>query len=172
MSIRKGNATWTVPIPADDKSPKKRKSKSKSVESVMDMTKTPTLQNIDVNFRKGKLIGIIGPIGSGKSSFLQVLLRELPLDSGVLNVNGSVSYASQEPWVFAASVRQNILFGEDHDHERYNEIVKCCALTQDFKQFENGDRTIVGEKGTLSGGQKARIKYVISKIKKKKLNTF
>lgn len=167
MSIRKGNATWTVPIPTDDKSPKKSKSKSKPVESVVDMTKTPTLQNIDVNFRKGKLIGIIGPIGSGKSSFLQVLLRELPLDSGVLNVNGSVSYASQEPWVFAASVRQNILFGKDHDHEHYNQIVKCCALTQDFAQFENGDRTIVGEKGTLSGGQKARIKYVISKIQKK-----
>lgn len=172
MSIKKGNATWNVSLPEDDKSPKKRKSKSKSVESVVDITKTPTLQNIDVNFLKGKLIGIIGPIGSGKSSLLQVLLRELPLDSGVLNVNGSVSYASQEPWVFAASVRQNILFGEDFDHEHYNVVTKCCALTQDFRQFENGDLTIVGEKGTLSGGQKARIKYVILKFQKKNCTNF
>lgn len=116
------------------------------------------LDNINIDIRKGKLIGVIGAIGTGKSSLLQLLLHELPLQSGTLNVNGSASYASQEPWVFAASVRQNILFGASYDSDRYNKVVKCCALQSDFEQFENGDRTIIGEKGTLSGGQKARIK--------------
>lgn len=60
--------------------------------------------------------------------------------------------------MFAASVRQNILFGQEFDRDRYNAVVKSCSLRSDFEQFENGDRTIVGEKGTLSGGQKARIK--------------
>lgn len=125
-------------------------------------TLTPTaatLIDLNTDFPKGKLIGIIGSVGAGKSSLLQVILRELPIESGSMNANGSVSYASQEPWIFSASVRQNILFGEEYDRDRYNAVVRTCALEEDFKQFENGDRTIVGDRGaSLSGGQKARIK--------------
>lgn len=120
-----------------------------------------TLENINVDFASGKLIGVIGSIGAGKSSLLQVLLHELPLKSGSLIINGSTSYASQEPWIFPATVRQNILFGQDYDRDRYNAVVKCCALQKDFEQFANGDQTMVGETGTLSGGQKARIKWVV-----------
>lgn len=121
--------------------------------------KSPTLSNINVNIKKGKLIGVVGPVGAGKSSLLQALLRELPLESGSININGVVSYAAQEPWVFAGTVRQNILFGQDMDRERYDAVVKACALLKDFEQFEFGDKTIIGERGaSLSGGQKARIK--------------
>lgn len=118
-----------------------------------------TLNNFSIDFPRGKLIGVIGPVGAGKSSLLQAILRELPLQSGAINVNGSLSYASQEPWVFAGSVRQNIVFGKEYDHGRYTAVVRVCALERDFEQFENGDRTIVGDRGaSLSGGQKARIK--------------
>lgn len=118
-----------------------------------------TLDNLNVNIPKGKLIGVIGPVGSGKSSFLQVLLRELPFNSGLMNIDGTISYASQEPWIFAGSIRQNILLGEDLDGERYNAVVKSCALLKDIEQLENGDRSIIGERGiSLSGGQKARVK--------------
>lgn len=158
VSMKKATATWTVPDPPSNENSSAKSEKPKPQMNEVTTLKAPTLKNINVDFPKGKLIGIIGPVGAGKSSFLQVLLREFPLDSGFLSVNGSVSYASQEPWVFAASVRQNILFGQDYDHDRYNSVAKTCALLPDFQQFENGDRTIVGEKGTLSGGQKARIK--------------
>lgn len=128
--------------------------------------RAPTLDALNIDFPKGKLIGVIGAVGAGKSSLLQVLLRELPLESGSITINGSISYASQEPWVFAASVRQNILFGQQFERDRYNAVVKTCALMRDFEQFENGDLTIVGERGTsLSGGQKARIKYVNISLK-------
>lgn len=117
------------------------------------------LAGLNAEFPKGKLIGIIGPVGAGKTSLLQALLGELPLESGSIDVNGSLSYASQEAWVFAGSVRQNILFGEEYDAERYDAVVKTCALVKDFEQMENGDRTIIGDRGaSLSGGQKARIK--------------
>lgn len=79
----------------------------------------------------------------------------------MIKINGSIAYANQEPWIFAASVRQNILFGEKFDQESYDAVVKTCALLKDFEQFENGDHTIIGDRGaSLSGGQKARVKYV------------
>lgn len=121
----------------------------------------PTLSNLSISFPRGRLIGVIGSVGAGKSSLLQALLRELPIESGSIDINGSISYASQEAWVFAASVRQNILFGDEFDYIRYNAVVDTCALTKDFAQFPYGDLTIVGERGaSLSGGQRARVKYV------------
>lgn len=89
---------------------------------------------------------------------IQILLGELPVQLGNVIVNGSVSYASQEPWIFSGTVRDNILFGQTYDKIRYNKVVKSCALVTDFKQFSNGDKTLVGERGTsLSGGQRARL---------------
>lgn len=75
-----------------------------------------------------------------------------------MQINGTIAYASQEPWVFAATIRQNILFGAPFDKKRYSEVVHACALEKDFNQFSNGDNTVVGDRGaSLSGGQKARI---------------
>lgn len=117
-----------------------------------------TLNNINLNLEKRKLIAVIGPVGSGKSSLIQAILGELPVDKGHIEVNGEISFASQEPWLFSASIRQNILFGMPYDKKRYQEVVKCCALERDFTLFPNADKTLVGERGaSLSGGQKARI---------------
>ncbi|XP_031636354.1 multidrug resistance-associated protein 4-like [Contarinia nasturtii] len=155
VSIKNGVARWTIP-----KNPllKGTSKQHKAEQDEFDALKVPTLNEINVDFPKGKLIGIIGSVGAGKSSFLQALLRELPLESGSLSINGSISYASQEPWIFAASVKQNILFGENYDRDRYDSVVKTCALVKDFEQFESGDQMIVGDRGaSLSGGQKARL---------------
>ncbi|XP_068628290.1 probable multidrug resistance-associated protein lethal(2)03659 [Battus philenor] len=117
-----------------------------------------TLTDMSLTIKPGKLIAVIGPVGAGKSSLLHVLLRELPLVSGSVHVGGTVSYASQEPWLFAGSVRQNILFGQPMDRPRYNAVVRRCALDRDFTLFPYGDKTVVGERGvSLSGGQRARI---------------
>ncbi|KAM3966828.1 LOW QUALITY PROTEIN: putative multidrug resistance-associated protein lethal(2)03659 [Aphomia sociella] len=117
-----------------------------------------TLTDLSLTIKPGKLIAVIGPVGAGKSSLLHVLLRELPLTSGSLHIGGTVSYASQEPWLFAGSVRQNILFGQAMDRPRYNMVVRRCALDRDFTLLPHGDKTVVGERGvSLSGGQRARI---------------
>ncbi|XP_054155290.1 ATP-binding cassette subfamily C member 4-like [Oppia nitens] len=118
----------------------------------------PTLHNISVNLKCGDLLAVIGPVGSGKSSFLMSILGELPVQSGTIQCVGSISYASQEPWNFNNSVRNNILFGNEYNESRYKRVVNVCALDRDFTIFPFGDRTLVGEKGvSLSGGQKARI---------------
>lgn len=131
----------------------------KDEKPLVEITNEPTLRNINFEAQRGKLIGIVGTIGSGKSSLLQALLQELPVEVGSIRINGNLSYACQEPWVFAGSVRQNILFGQEMDRFRYDTVVKSCALNKDFEQLEYEDRTLVGEKGaSLSGGQKARVK--------------
>uniref|UniRef100_A0A8D8Y4C2 Probable multidrug resistance-associated protein lethal(2)03659 n=3 Tax=Cacopsylla melanoneura TaxID=428564 RepID=A0A8D8Y4C2_9HEMI len=78
-----------------------------------------TLNNITLDVKPGKLVAVIGPVGAGKSSLFQAILRELPVLEGSIEVAGSISYASQEPWLFAGSVRSNILFGLPMDKNRY-----------------------------------------------------
>lgn len=115
-------------------------------------------RDISVKITKGQLIAIIGPVGSGKSSLFHVILNELPLLTGRVSVNGKISYAAQEPWLFSNNVRQNILFGDEMNKEHYRTVVNRCALEEDFKLFPYGDKTMVGERGiSLSGGQRARI---------------
>ncbi|KAM3966609.1 ATP-binding cassette subfamily C member 4 isoform 2-T2 [Aphomia sociella] len=117
-----------------------------------------TLKNLNITVPKGKLCAIIGSVGSGKSSVLQLLLNELRSTSGRIHLCGPLSYASQEPWLFVTTVRQNILFGLPYNAKKYKEVVKVCALLKDFQQFPHGDQTLVGERGaSLSGGQRARI---------------
>ncbi|XP_022909501.2 probable multidrug resistance-associated protein lethal(2)03659 [Onthophagus taurus] len=117
-----------------------------------------TLKDLNINIKPGSLCAIIGPVGSGKSSILQLLLGELQAETGEIKVGGTISYSSQEPWLFGSNVRGNILFGQELDKQHYNRVVKVCALEKDFQQFPQRDQTLVGERGvSLSGGQRARI---------------
>lgn len=99
----------------------------------------PTLCNISMKIENGELCALVGPVGSGKSSILQLLLKELPLGAGRVKLYGKsfqdvdydkegyvtnipnlrISYASQEAWLFSGSVRDNILFGQPYDKDRY-----------------------------------------------------
>lgn len=161
-----GNGNLRAPLESgeEDESPERVGKDSRGVRLLHATAKwlsdhtENTLTDISITIKPGKLIAVIGPVGSGKSSLLQVLLRELPLTAGSVHIGGTVSYASQEPWLFAGSVRQNILFGQEMDRPRYNAVVRRCALDRDFTLFPHGDKTIVGERGvSLSGGQRARI---------------
>lgn len=113
---------------------------------------------VSATVEKGRLCVVIGPVGCGKTTLLQVILGELEVDEGIVQINGLISYAAQEPWLFEGSVRNNILFMEEYDEQRYLDVVRVCALERDFQLFPHGDQTIVGERGiSLSGGQKARV---------------
>ncbi|XP_032678119.1 multidrug resistance-associated protein 4-like [Odontomachus brunneus] len=117
-----------------------------------------TLEDLNLEVEKGKLYAVIGMVGSGKSSLLSAILGEISLVNGETRVHGKLSYAGQDAWVFGSTIRQNILFGQNYDCQRYQEVIKVCALLKDLQQFPQGDQTVVGERGNmLSGGQKARI---------------
>lgn len=116
------------------------------------------IKGINIDIHGNQLVTIAGPVGSGKSTILMVIIRELEIDSGELTVNGVISYSSQKPWLFDSTVRQNILFTEQFDEKRYFEVIRICNLERDLRALPAYDQTIVGESGIcLSGGQKSRI---------------
>ena len=80
-------------------------------------------------------------------------LQEMPIQ-----VNGSLSYVQQVPWIQNKTIRDNILFGLPLDKAKYVDIIRLCELERDLEILPAGDLTEIGEKGiNLSGGQKARI---------------
>nr|QEY08339.1 ATP-binding cassette sub-family C member 15 [Crocus sativus] len=120
--------------------------------------KSPTLEDIELTVKRGMKVAICGTVGSGKSSLLSSVLGEIPKLGGNVKVSGTKAYVSQTPWILTGNVRENILFGNPYDRERYEKTIQGCALVKDFELFASGDLTEIGERGiNMSGGQKQRI---------------
>jgi len=130
------------------------------------------LKKVTVKARPGEVMGIVGPSGAGKTSFINLLLRFYDPTEGVVSIDGhdlrtlrqeelrdAISFVPQEPLLFNASVRDNILVGRPDATDE--EIYKAAgqARAHDFiTAMENGYETVIGEKGTrLSGGQRQRL---------------
>ncbi|KAJ1077378.1 hypothetical protein K5549_015787 [Capra hircus] len=96
---------------------------------------TPTLQDLFLIAKPGELLAVVGPVGAGKSSLLRAVLGELPPSQGQVSVHGRIAYVPQQPWVFSGTVRSNILFGKKYEKDRYEEVIKACALGKVSKDF-------------------------------------
>jgi ABC-type multidrug transport system fused ATPase/permease subunit len=117
-----------------------------------------SVRNLDMNVPWGRLVAIIGPIGSGKSSILRGLLGEMRCTAGTVAFGGRVAYCQQTAWIQNASVRDNILFGEEWDETWYWRCVASASLLAEMEALPDGDLTEIGEKGVnLSGGQRQRV---------------
>lgn len=133
------------------------------------------LLDLNIDFKIGELNIITGPTGSGKTSLLMALLGEMTIMKGRVFLPGGRSredvrvdpetgladtcaYVAQQAWLVNGTIKENILFSAPLDEKRYREVIVVCALEHDLEILDNGDDTLVGEKGiTLSGGQKQRI---------------
>jgi ABC-type multidrug transport system fused ATPase/permease subunit len=116
------------------------------------------IKDISLSIPRGSLTAIVGAIGSGKSSLLQGFMGEMRRTDGKVTFSGSTSLCAQTPWIQNATIRENILFGQPWDEERYWAAVRDSCLEPDLELLEDGDGTEIGEKGiTLSGGQKQRV---------------
>ncbi|KAI9004612.1 hypothetical protein BC832DRAFT_531702 [Gaertneriomyces semiglobifer] len=121
------------------------------------------LHDITLSIRRGQVLGVCGPVGSGKSSLLLSILGELvpssPETSLTLHPHlHTIAYTSQMPWILPGTIKDNILFGRAYDRKRFEWVVSVCAMTRDASRWTKGLDTLVGERGvTLSGGQKARV---------------
>ena len=121
-----------------------------------------TLKEIDLEIKKGEVLGIIGEVGCGKSSLLQAILNCLillnPKECEGIYTNGNIGYVSQIPWIQNDTIKNNILFFNEYNEDKYEEILDKCQLRYDLDNFEGKDMTEIGEKGVnLSGGQKVRV---------------
>ncbi|KAI6165738.1 ABC protein [Pisolithus thermaeus] len=116
------------------------------------------VQGINLAIPRGCLAAIVGPVGSGKSSLLQGIVGEMRKVSGHVSVGGKVAYCSQTAWIQNATLRENVLFGQPFDEERYWRVIELSCLLPDLELLPDGDLTEIGERGiNLSGGQKQRI---------------
>ncbi|RZK11514.1 MAG: ATP-binding cassette domain-containing protein, partial [Flavobacterium sp.] len=100
-------------------------------------------------------------VGSGKSSFLYSLIGEMKYDNlnaPAVELNGDISYVTQQSWIINATVKDNIIFGNEFNAKKYQDTIKYSCLQSDLDILINKDQTEIGEKGVnLSGGQKARV---------------
>ncbi|CAG8573111.1 6233_t:CDS:10, partial [Cetraspora pellucida] len=121
---------------------------------------TPQLRLSDINLTisHGKLVAIVGSVGSGKSSLLSALVGEMKKIGGEIIFGGTVGYCPQTAWIQNSTLRENITFGLPFDEEKYQRVIKDCCLEPDLAILPAGDMTEIGEKGiNLSGGQKQRV---------------
>lgn len=127
----------------------------------------PIVKDCKCQIPLGGLVVVAGITGCGKSTFLLGLVGESRLIAGSTAATEecycslqteSIAYVPQSPWIFNATIRENILFGNVYCKEKYEQVLFACALIEDLKQFEHGDLIEIGEKGVnLSGGQQQRV---------------
>lgn len=131
----------------------------------------PVLKNIELTIEPGQTLGIVGLTGSGKTTLASLPVRLYQVERGQLFIDDrdindwdvptlrrQIGFAAQEPFLFSATVADNIRFGrEDAQSELVEETARLAALAKDVDDFTAGYETMVGERGiTLSGGQKQR----------------
>jgi ATP-binding cassette subfamily C (CFTR/MRP) protein 4 len=115
------------------------------------------LEKINLEINNGLTV-LTGPMASGKSLLFHVIMQENQPVSGNLIVNGRISFASQQSWLFPSTIKQNIMFGANYDEERYRSVLQVCAFAQDLECLRGGDGFIVADRGVnLSKGQQSRI---------------
>lgn len=135
-------------------------------------TDTAPLQDIDVRVKRGQTLGIVGKTGSGKTTFLRLLLREFDAPASSIMIGGvpvtdykllklreAIGYVPQDHILFSATIAENIAFGRpEASREEIEEVARLACIHEDILHFAEGYETVVGERGvTLSGGQKQRV---------------
>ena len=131
-----------------------------------------SLKDIRLKIPEGQILAIVGMIGSGKSTLVQLIPRLYEAGQDMLFLDGhsireiplavlreSIGFVNQEPYLFSATIRENITFGVNEvADDEINEVVRKAGLLADMNRFPDGLGTIVGERGvSLSGGQIQRI---------------
>lgn len=129
------------------------------------------LSGINLSVPKGSTLGILGTVGSGKSTLISLFPRILPPPPGTVFIDGrdvtqiplarlreDIAFVPQETFLFSRSVRDNVAFAPRTFSDRQiDDAVEASRLARDLPLFPAGLETIVGERGfTLSGGQRQR----------------
>ena len=146
--------------------------KACSLSLSFDQQQKMILEQINLELKQSQVLGVVGTSGSGKSTLIRVLSREIlvapgqlfynDVDAGEWNlsdIHRQISVVSSEPFLFSASVKENMLFARpDASDEELNKVVELLNLSDDIAALSDGINTSIGERGVmLSGGQRQRI---------------
>lgn len=129
------------------------------------------LENINIDIKKGESLGIIGVIGSGKTTLMNLLLKLYDVERGKIFIDGkdindipvkiirdNICYITQDNFLFSATLKENInLFKDEYKDEDIEDSTKQAMIYDEISHMDDGINTVIGEKGIdLSGGQKQR----------------
>ena len=156
----------------------------KNVKLKYEETNIQALNNINFKINSGQSLGIIGSVGSGKSTILELIVRNYDVDSGSIyidnknikdhNINvvrNEIGYVPQSTFLFSDTIYNNINFGniKSDINEVYNKS-KIACIDNDINSFPNKYSSILGERGiNLSGGQKQRLAIARALLKNPKI---
>jgi len=147
-------------------------------------TNIKALDKVSFIVNKGDSIAIMGDVGSGKTTILELLSRIYEPDKGhisigvnnlteisLMNLRESIGYVPQSTFLFSDTIENNLRFGkEDASQNEIEESIKIACLSKDVKLFKDQYKTLLGERGVnLSGGQKQRLAIARAVIKKPKI---
>ena len=144
------------------------------------------VKNLSFKINKGETLGIIGKTGSGKSTIIDLLMRQFDVDEGEILIDGmnikginlesyrdQAGIVPQDVFLFSESIRDNILFGTKNNVEnddRLIEVTKNAHVYHNITEFKDKFDTLLGERGVnLSGGQKQRVSIARALIRNPKL---
>jgi ATP-binding cassette subfamily B multidrug efflux pump len=147
------------------------------------------LKNISFEINRGKTLAIIGKTGSGKSSIINLLLRNYDVNEGEITIDNknlkkinldqlkeNTGVVPQDVFLFSDTIENNIAFGYKNklpEQSTIEEAAKNAAIYDNIQELPNGFKTLIGERGvTLSGGQKQRISIARAIIKEPKILIF
>ena len=145
------------------------------------------LSHINLEIKQGQTLGIIGTIGSGKTTLMNLLLKLYPVPNGKISIGGtdindiplstlrrSICYITQDSFLFSSTLKENIsLFRDDYNDEEIKESTRNAIIDDDISKMNEGIYTIIGERGVdLSGGQKQRVVISREIIKKSNIVIF
>lgn len=134
--------------------------------------KDVVLENLNMEIRKGEKVAIIGPSGAGKTTIMMLLMKMLKPSSGTIyidniplekinrnNLYRSLGLVTQEPFLFNASIEENLTLGRQITApDKINQSLSQAHADDFVKKLENGIKTIIGDRGDkLSGGEKQRL---------------
>jgi ATP-binding cassette, subfamily B, multidrug efflux pump len=158
----------------------KGKIQFKNVSLTYPETKITALDKIDLTIPEGSTLGIIGNIGSGKSSMLDMILRLYDPTTGSITIDGydikdftlsevrsEIGYVPQNAFLFSESIEDNIRFGSPKaSSKEIQSMAKNAVVHDNIVKFKEGYKTLLGERGvTLSGGQIQRVSIARALIK-------
>lgn len=130
------------------------------------------LNNINITIKEGTSLGIIGTIGSGKTTLMNLLLRLYDVPDNSIQINGtnineidlavlreSICYITQDNFLFSTTIKENIsLFRENYEDSEIRESTRKAMFSEELSNMKEDIYTIIGERGIdLSGGQKQRV---------------